>query len=470
MMPPMPERLPLLIWLREGLRTGVLLRPRVGPAQPAPWQLLAIVLLTSLLDIGLGWFEIGGDAQFDLRGWLAPWWNTGAMLLVAWCLLPAQQQDPQRPRGLAAWIALWLLAMVPAATVSQFISIAQAQDWLPDAIDSGAVAWTLYALLWLWLLAALVRLSIAFGLAPARNAALALGLAALFAIGAVEFPDRPWQDNTPVADEGGPVLTQEIFETQQAIWQQSVANLAPQRPGVVDVYGIVFAPYAGEDVFLRESTMVKEVLEDRFDAVGRVLQLVNHPTTADQLPWATPLNLERAITAMGEKMDREHDVLFIYLTSHAASDFKLDASNPPLDVDAVSPGELRQALDNAGIVNRVIVVSACYSGGWLGPIADEHTLVMTAADATHTSFGCGSRSKLTFFGRAVFDEQLRRTHSLEDAFKAAVPVIRHREEEAGKDDGFSNPQMLVGDKIRPVLQALQARLDNKLSEESARRR
>jgi hypothetical protein len=216
--------------------------------------------------------------------------------------------------------------------------------------------------------------------------------------------------------------------------------------------------------------MVKEVLEDRFDAAGRVLQLVNHPTTSDQLPWATPLNLERAIAAMGEKMDREHDVLFIYLTSHAADDFKLEASNPPLDVDAASPGELRQALDNAGIVNRVIVVSACYSGGWLGPIADDHTLVMTAADATHTSFGCGSRSKLTFFGRAVFDEQLRRTHSLEAAFKAAVPVIKHREEEAGKDDGFSNPQMLVGEKIRPVLQALQQRLDSNVSEGSDRRR
>jgi hypothetical protein len=469
-MPPMPQRLPLLVWLREGLRAGFLLRPRVGPAQPAPWQLLAIVVLTSLLDIGLGWFEVGGDARFDLRGWLAPWWNTGAMLLVAWWLLPSQQDDAQRPRGLAAWIALWLLAMVPMATVSQIIAIAQAEDWLPDAIDTGAVAWTIYVLLWLWLLAALVRLSIAFGLAPVRNAALALGLAALFAIGAVEFPDRPWQGNTPVADEGGPVLTQETFERQQAIWQQSVANLAPQRPGVIDVYGIVFAPYANEDVFLRESTMVKEVLEDRFDAAGRVLQLVNHPTTSDQLPWATPLNLERAIAAMGEKMDREHDVLFIYLTSHAADDFKLEASNPPLDVDAASPGELRQALDNAGIVNRVIVVSACYSGGWLGPIADDHTLVMTAADATHTSFGCGSRSKLTFFGRAVFDEQLRRTHSLEAAFKAAVPVIKHREEEAGKDDGFSNPQMLVGEKIRPVLQALQQRLDSNVSEGSDRRR
>lgn len=460
----MHEKAPLHIWIREGLRAGVLLRPRVGAAQPAPWQVLAIAALASLVEIALGWFEVAGDAQFDVRGWLAPWWNTGAMLLIAWWALPPQQDDAQRPRGLAAWITLWLAAMVPANCVSQLISIGQAQDWLPEWIDSGKVAWTIYSLLWVWVLAIVVRLSIAFGLAPRRNAALTASLAVLFAVGAVEFPDKPWLgDPAQLAQDGGAKLelTQDTYEVQQGLWREIGATLAPQRPGVVDVYGIVFSPYADEDVFLRDSTMAANVIEQRFDAAGRVIHLANHATTADRLPWATPANLDRAIAMVGEKMDRENDVLVIYLTSHGANDFKLAASNPPMDVDSVSPGELRQALDNAGIVNRVIVISACYAGGWLGPIADDHTLVMTAADATHTSYGCGARSQLTFFGRAVFDEQLRKTHSLEDAFNAAVPVIRKREEEAGKDDGFSNPQMLVGDKIRPVLKAVQARLDAK---------
>jgi hypothetical protein len=59
----------------------------------------------------------------------------------------------------------------------------------------------------------------------------------------------------------------------------------------------------------------------------------------------------------------------------------------------------------------------------------------------------------------VFDEQLRRTHSFEEAFSAAVPLIRQREIEAGKPDGFSNPQISVGEKIRPVLKELERRLD-----------
>jgi hypothetical protein len=128
-------------------------------------------------------------------------------------------------------------------------------------------------------------------------------------------------------------------------------------------------------------------------------------------------------------------------------------------VDTVSPGELRAALDKAGIKHRVIAISACFSGGWIGPLAGDNTLVMTAADATHTSYGCGRLSQLTFFGRAMFDEQLRKTHSFERAFAAAVPLIQRREVEAGKADGFSNPQISVGAAIQPLLRRLEQRLD-----------
>ena len=253
-------------------------------------------------------------------------------------------------------------------------------------------------------------------------------------------------------------LSHAVLEAQQALWQDKVAALAPQRPGVIDVYGLVFSPFDDGEVFLRESTMVARLLAERFDAQGRVLHLANNPMTAQTHPWATPWNLERGIEALAARMDREQDVLVVYLTSHGAKDFRLAAANGALQVDPLSPSELRRALDRAGVRHRVIAVSACYSGGWIRPLASGTTLIMTAADATHTSYGCGRLSELTFFGRALFDEQLRRTHSFEQAFAAAVPVIRQREIEARKEDGFSNPQISVGERIRPVLRALEQRL------------
>jgi hypothetical protein len=465
MIPAMPESrtLPLHRWIIEGLRAGALLCPRVGDERPTPLQLAAIVALAGLIEIALGRFEIAGDAHFDLRGWLAPWWSTAAILLLAWWVLPVREEGGS-PRGLASWFLLWTVAMVPINFIAQAINIALAQDAVPEGLFEGDWRpWLIYGALWLWALTMTARLASSFDVRPRASAALTAGFAVLFGVAAWQFPDRPWQSDTPVAAlDGKPrlVLSQDIFEVQQGILRQAAASLAAERPGVVDAYGIVFSPYAQEDVFLNEGNMVTRVLEERFDAAGRVIQLANHATTADSLAWATPANLDHAIAAIGEKMDRERDVLFIYMTSHGARDFKLEASNPPLQVDTVSPGELRQALDNAGIRNRVIVVSACYAGGWVGPIADDNTLVMTAADATHTSFGCGVGSELTFFGRALFDEELRRTHSLEKAFAAAVPVIRKREEDARKADGFSNPQIQVGDKLRPVLRELEQRLDS----------
>ncbi|MBC7717171.1 MAG: hypothetical protein H7143_09570, partial [Pseudorhodobacter sp.] len=235
-------------------------------------------------------------------------------------------------------------------------------------------------------------------------------------------------------------------------------GIAAQRPGVQEVYGLIYAPYAEQDVFLRESSMVAQLLATRFDAAGRVLQLVNNPSTTSRLPWATPLNLRRAVTALAARMDLENDVLVVYLTSHGASNHRLSSSHGPLHLANIGPADLRAALDEAGIRHRVIAISACYSGGWVAPLAGSDTLVMTAADATHTSYGCGARSELTFFGRAVFDEQLRKTHSFEQAFAAAVPLIRQREQDAGKSDGFSNPQISVGENIRPLLQSLERRL------------
>ena len=90
-------------------------------------------------------------------------------------------------------------------------------------------------------------------------------------------------------------------------------------------------------------------------------------------------------------------------------------------------------------------------------MADDDTLVMTAADADHTSYGCGRGSELTYFGRAMFDEQLRnQTFSFEAAHAAARRLIDEREKQAGKSDGYSNPQIRVGAAMRERLAMLES--------------
>lgn len=457
---PVPPGLSLWRWITEGLRASILLAPRIT-GSPSPWQLIVIVLIPSLLMLGLERLQIAGPASFNAAVELNTYWAFAITLWVGWLTLSRGRADAT----LSGWFALATWAALPWTLLMGCMSLAYFRGWLPAALTTPSAFWTVYGGLLGIAFVAGVRLMARY---VPRQAWLTLfmpGMLAITALGiwdGMQEQERVWQPDASAAaaapERPRLHLTQEIFEAQQAVWQRAVDGIAPRRAGEAQVYGLVFAPYASEDVFLRESAMVGTLLEERFDARGHVLRLVNHATTSGELPWATPLNLRRAVQAMAERMDREQDVLVIYMTSHGANDFKLASSHWPLTVPWLTPKELREALDAAGIRHRVIAISACYSGGWIEPLATEHSLVMTAADAEHTSYGCGHRSELTFFGRAVFDEALRKTQSFEAAFAEAVPVIKQREIDAGKEDGFSNPQIHVGAGIRPVLDQLSQRL------------
>ena len=97
-----------------------------------------------------------------------------------------------------------------------------------------------------------------------------------------------------------------------------------------------------------------------------------------------------------------------------------------------------------------------YAGGFIDPLKSETTLVVTAADAQHTSFGCGSESDFTYFGKAYFDQALRRHVSFTDAFEDARNIIQTRERGEGKT--ASNPQIYIGSAIQQKLRAFEKQL------------
>lgn len=447
-------------WLREGARTLRLAAPRwppvtdIHPAWPAVLVLLN-VLVGGVVERGM----LPGPAEFQVQALLVGWLPVALLAWVCHALRPAPvaQQPPSAAQLFSLLSAQGLWMQVIWGVV--FVGLVRSGR----ADPLGPLVW------WLLAVSATVSLLVVQGVVLYRVsvgrrrtflvALLLLSLVDAWAL--VHQPLRLWLPATPAQAEERPALpmTPAALERQIGLLPERAAALQPQRPGTVDLYTITFAPYGEEDVFRRESEMVGEVLAQRFDAQGRQLQLLNHPATALQSPWATPENLRRAIQAAATRMDRDEDVLFLHLTSHGAQDGRLAAELWPLQLDELTPQQLRRWLDEAGVRWRVISISACYSGSWLDALSDAGTLVMTAADAQHTSYGCGRLSELTFFGRAVFDEQLRHhTHSFEQAHAAARPVIARREREAGKDDGYSNPQIRVGASIRERLALLQRRL------------
>jgi len=463
----------LQAWWREGARSAFGRKPVWSGLRTTPATVALLILVPYLLGIAIERLSIPGAATFYWPAIQVGWISTAVGVWVCWAAVPqfdtgGAATPAPGPMSLFSLLAAQLLTL---QAVLALVLVPVARTGWFDAEALGATSrWAAWIVPMAWVLLAQLKVIWQGSTRPpATKVALLVVMGTLAVLSQWSRPVAFWYPVAPRATAAGAAayefeLTQEVLEKQPALLDAQLRALAPQRPGVVDVYAITYAPYAEEGVFRRESAMVADVMETRFDASGRTVQLVNHNATAAQLPWATPLNLQRTIHKMASLMDPEEDVLFIHLASHGAKDGSLSTRLWPLSLDELKPAMLKEWLDEEHIRYRIVSVSACYSGSWVEPLSSSGTLVMTAADALHTSYGCGKGSPLTYFGRAMFDEQLRKTWSFADAHAAARASIEQREREAGKSDGFSNPQIRIGDDAKARL----AQLARERAQSSAR--
>jgi Peptidase C13 family len=139
----------------------------------------------------------------------------------------------------------------------------------------------------------------------------------------------------------------------------------------------------------------------------------------------------------------------VILTSHGSPDGLVVKAGRL--VQTLTPSDLAGMLARTGVRHKVVVISACYSGVFVRRLASPDLLVITAADARHSSFGCEDRARWTYFGDAFFNIALRHATSLKDAFVLARGLVRKRELHEHFDP--SNPQMAGGTNVEPLLAA-----------------
>jgi hypothetical protein len=214
-----------------------------------------------------------------------------------------------------------------------------------------------------------------------------------------------------------------LQDLQPTLLQAAFSRLAPQRKGTTDVYAVAVAGWWGQDVFVKEVDGALAVLERSLPIKGRTLRLINNPETAQKAPLATRRNLAAALHAVGQTMDKNEDVLLLFMTSHGGMG-GLGLQLPGGGAALVSAGEVKTTLDNEGIRNRVVIVSACYGGVFVPPLANDDSIVLTAADARSTSFGCAAGREWTYFGDALFKQSLQPGTDFKHAFDHARILIR----------------------------------------------
>ena len=257
-------------------------------------------------------------------------------------------------------------------------------------------------------------------------------------------------------DAGG--VSQQVVQLEKAqpgLLKAEIARLAPPRQDTTNVYALGIAGWAEQDVFIKELDGGLDSIASVLPIRDRIVKLINNRSTLGTAPLANPQNFAAAVRAIGGIMNKDRDILVLFMTSHGEqTGFALQV---PGKTTELTPQQVAAALDGEGIKNRVVIVSACFAGIFLPPLANDNTIVLTAADATHTSFGCAPERDWTYFGDAFFRQSLHPGADFATAFDHARVLIQGWE--MMDHDPPSNPQAHFGqalvDKLAPFFAAAQ---------------
>jgi Peptidase C13 family len=253
--------------------------------------------------------------------------------------------------------------------------------------------------------------------------------------------DNDADDNWP---SQGPSPEQVVY-AQPNMVQKALTQLSPRVPGKTNLYLVTFAGDGGEDVFRNEAEYAAQLFTKRFGPTAHALVLENNPTTLQSHPLADWSNLESTLDGVASAMKPDQDVLVLYMTSHGDEDHNLLVDMDPIPLDQIGAPDLAGILKKRPFKWKVVIVNACYSGGFVPDLRGPGTLVLTAARTDRSSFGCGSDSDMTYFGKAWLVDALNKTDNFVDAFQLAKNDIAGWETEDKLTP--SEPQIDIGNGI-----------------------
>jgi hypothetical protein len=434
----------------QGLRLAFFMRPEMDVfRQPPAWSTLVLLVLLGLaLQFLSELLRVGPKGFFSSSGLPGAVFGVPVMMLAAWALA----QMAGRPwKTLTLVVALTSLAM-PIDVIDSLLRLSTSakQPSFPSYLSLSIAP--------LWFAFASAVAAVRLLHVPRRQwlpAALLTWLLVYVPLTSIDHDSTLWwprAEEGSAADERARLApgNEDVFYLQPHLLEEQLAALKRGRRGVTDLYFIGVAGYARQDVFMKEVHSVRKLFDERFETAGRSLMLINNSATLDASPIASLTSLRLALKRVAKVMDRDEDILFLFITSHASKDHQVTFDLLPMHLKTLDPVLLKGLLDQSGIKRRVVVVSACYSGTFVDALKDDGTLVIAASAADKNSFGCSNDADFTYFGKAYFDEALRRTYSFTEAFDLAKPVIAERERRAGYKG--SEPRMFVGTEIRRALQ------------------
>lgn len=434
-------RVPLLTNLWGGLRLLAFMPLKADHFAPSAREVLLLALSATLIWIGFERFAYEGEVYFAWYGLAELVWLGTVVLALLALLAPVSQGTAVFSRSVTAVAG----ALPMAALITYFL--------VRVAGERGSSTWLTVAFASLAALY-LYRAKHNAGGEPRAFAALSAFLtvfATLWVYGStVAVGPELWYS----ADAGEETASEwaaaeETLFNQPELIDRAVAGLDAGKSGTTELYFVGFAGYGDQSVFAKEAAFARGAIGKRIALDNRALILANSPAPDAGQPLASSTGLKRALRGVAGRMNVDEDILFLYLTSHGSDDATISVSQSMLPLNDLSAADLAQALNDAGIQWRIVVISACYSGSFIPSLRDERTLIVTAARADRTSFGCSEERELTYFGEALFRDALPVSRSLLDAMHRAKEIVTQHEKDGELEP--SQPQIEIGRKMRVKL-------------------
>ncbi len=428
------------MWLFLGSRKSLQI------VRPSILQLIVWGILGGSANSLFSWLSTGTQGVFNQQGLVSyALWPFIALIVGIFL-----SQRTNNARLMLVPALLWLVLDTHIAVLQSIIQYLLVLDVLPFFIYDFLPI--IFMVLFVWQSLAVVWVFARELQWPWWERALIIG-ATLFTlvVWQLSVRDQPIWKTIPVQ----PSLSEQAFYAQPKLLHEALDKIQFGDFAQTQWYFLGVGGASYQDVFKIEIERIKEQFDTRFATFGRSIELVNNPETMTTRPIATKTSIEMALKRIGQQMNRESDVLFMYMTSHGGTG-QFELSNDPIDMDNVDPKWLREVLDKSGIRWKVIVISACYSGSFVPALQSPDTLIVTAAAADRESFGCGSESDYTYFGRAFFDEAMREQKTLKSAFDQASKTVAKWESAQGFEP--SEPQWVLGKNMELMLPQLEQSL------------
>jgi len=440
--------------LLSGLNLALFKKVRPADFHISLGQVVALFALDLLLSIGTDYFRIGAPAQFNLWGLSS--YSLSLTLLLFACVVAAWLY--RMPYLVLELLVVTGSAMPIIYATTLLLDGVYAQ--VPPGLSQRLIYYSYYALVAWQALIFFRSLKLLSArrlprLLPVFAVFLAIAILPLYYLPHTDF----WLADRDEVSSSAPrkrVNAEQVFYRQPELIAEAKAKLLPERPGISDLYFVGMGSYALQDVFMKEVRYIQRQFDERFDTRGRSVSLINNEKTAQDTPLASSSNLSLVLDHLGRVMRPDEDILFLFVTTHGSKSHELSTDFWPLMLNPITPLDLSEKLDHAGIKWRVIVISACYSGGFIEPLKNDYSLIITAARKDKTSFGCSNENDFTYFGEAYFKDQLSKQFSFTEAFRQASQAIAEREKKEGIEASY--PQISVGKEMEGKLKDLETRL------------